>query len=356
MSKGRRTSDATNDKKKEEKKAKKKVKDEPKIKEEPDAEEPKAEEPTDKELRAHIRRLIPLVNLQNTGVKAFTKLLSKECGGADLKPRMKFIKEALSEAINELDDEEEEDESEQKTVAKKPTGLSVKKEISPELAAFLGRDPAELCARTEVVKGCWDYIKANNLQNPENKREIFLDDNMKKVFGCDSFTMFTMNKYVGAHIHPFKPVDLTANTTGKKKKRGAKKRKKKSDDDSDDNSSDDDDVRRSKKKRKPKKPGLQPPYRLSEELSDLVGTDILPRPQVVKGIWAHIKKHDLQNPNDKREILCDAKLKKVMGGNDKVTMFSMNRYVTDHLLEKLDRSEYDHDATEAELMARDEEE
>jgi hypothetical protein len=41
-----------------------------------------------------------------------------------------------------------------------------------------------------------------------------------------------------------------------------------------------------------------------------------------------------------------------MGGEDKVTMFNMNRHVTTHLLEKLDRSEYNHDETEAELMAR----
>jgi upstream activation factor subunit UAF30 len=288
-----------------------------------------------------------LVNLQNTGVKAFTKLLSKECGGADLKPRMKFIKVALAEAINELEEEEDDEEEEEEDEApKKPrrTGLSVKKEISKELAGFLGKDPTELLARTDVVKGMWDYIKAKELQNPENKREIFLDDKMKAVFGCDKFTMFTMNKYLGAHIHPFKPVDLTA-PAKKKNPPGSpgRKRKKKGDKK---------DGKVTKKKRKPKKPGLQPPYRLSEALADLVGTNILPRPQVVKAIWEHIKKHDLQNPEDKREILCDKKLKKVMGGEDKVTMFNMNRHVTTHLLEKLDRSEYNHDETEAELMAR----
>ena len=331
-------------KKEEAKRGKKKKKEEKTNIDEPESEN---EEPTDEELRSHIRRLIPLVNLQSTGVKAFTKLLSKECGGADLKPRMKFIKVALSEAINELDDDDDESKEDEPKKPRK-TGLSIKKEISLELASFLGRDPAELMARTEVVKGMWDYIKAKNLQNPENKREIFLDEKMKEVFGCDAFTMFTMNKYIGAHIHPFKPVDLTTNTT--KKKPTSKRKRKKGDYNSD--SGDE----KGKKKRKPKKPGLQPPYKLSDELAELVGTDILPRPQVVKAIWAHIKKYDLQNPTDKREILCDDKLKKVMGGEDKVTMFNMNRYVTDHLLEKLDRSEYNHDETEAELAARDEEE
>jgi upstream activation factor subunit UAF30 len=50
-----------------------------------------------------------------------------------------------------------------------------------------------------------------------------------------------------------------------------------------------------------------------------------------------------QNPKDRREILCDAKLKAVMGGNEKVTMFSMNKHITPHLLEKLDKSYYTHE-------------
>ena len=49
-----------------------------------------------------------------------------------------------------------------------------------------------------------------------------------------------------------------------------------------------------KKKRKPKKPGLQPPYRLSKAMKAVVGKDILPRPQVVTALWAYIKEKDLQ--------------------------------------------------------------
>ena len=55
----------------------------------------------------------------------------------------------------------------------------------------------------------------------------------------------------------------------------------------------------------------------------------------------------LQNPEDKREIICDSKLKSVMGGKARVTMFNMNRYITDHLLEKLDRSAYTHEESAA---------
>ena len=45
--------------------------------------------------------------------------------------------------------------------------------------------------------------------------------------------------------------------------------------------------------------------------------------------------------------MCDDKLKAVMGGNAKVTMFNMNRFITDHLLEKLDKSAYVHDESQS---------
>ena len=259
--------------------------------------------PTDEELKVLIRKLIPKVNLQKTGIKAFIKLLQKECGGTDLKSKSDSIKQELSEAINEMeessdddDDDEDDDSSTSESEDDLPAppkkkraagkGLSIKKEISQELATFLGQ--GREMARTEIVKALWDYIKAHNLQNPENKREIILDDPMKTVFHCERFTMFTMNKYVAAHIHPYKDVDLTPKekkpkAPKKETKAASKKRKRTAAESSS-----------SKKKRKPKKPGLQPPYRLSEALTEVVGKDILPRPQVVTALWDYIKKNDLQ--------------------------------------------------------------
>jgi upstream activation factor subunit UAF30 len=99
------------------------------------------------------------------------------------------------------DDDDYDDDSEpmQKKMKKKKKkrsvavgrGLSVKKELSPELASFLCQ---EMASRTEVVKLLWNYIKEHDLQNPENKREILLDERMKQVFGVDVFTMFTKVK------------------------------------------------------------------------------------------------------------------------------------------------------------------
>jgi upstream activation factor subunit UAF30 len=52
------------------------------------------------------------------------------------------------------------------------------------------------CIRSKV----WDCIKARNLQNPENRREIPADDALRKVFGKDKVTMFEMNKHLAQHL------------------------------------------------------------------------------------------------------------------------------------------------------------
>ena len=76
--------------------------------------------------------------------------------------------------------------------------------------------------------------------------------------------------------------------------------------------------------------GLARPVKPSADLAAIVGSDPLPRSEVVSKIWAHIKKNNLQNPNNKREILADDKLRKVFGV-DKCTMFEMNKHLSKHL-------------------------
>ena len=68
---------------------------------------------------------------------------------------------------------------------------------------------------------------------------------------------------------------------------------------------------------------------LSAPLQKFLGSKELPRTQVVKMIWQYIKEHDLQNPKDRREILCDEKMEPIFG--KKMTMFSMNKLLTKHL-------------------------
>lgn len=80
----------------------------------------------------------------------------------------------------------------------------------------------------------------------------------------------------------------------------------------------------------PKTGGIHAPVTPSPELAAVVGSDKLPRSQVISKVWDHIKKNNLQNPANKREILADDKLKKVFG-KDKVTMFEMNKHIAKHV-------------------------
>lgn len=84
--------------------------------------------------------------------------------------------------------------------------------------------------------------------------------------------MFSMNKYIGAHVEPYKPVDLTKSSTPKKRKAAP----------NDDGSG------------KKRSMGLQAPYRLSDDLEAVVGKSVLPRPQVTQALWAYIRENNLQ--------------------------------------------------------------
>jgi chromatin remodeling complex protein RSC6 len=77
--------------------------------------------------------------------------------------------------------------------------------------------------------------------------------------------------------------------------------------------------------------GITAPVEPSPELAEIVGKDKLPRSEVVSKMWDYIKKHDLQNPKDKREILADETLQKVFGGKKQVSMFEMNKHLSTHL-------------------------
>jgi len=76
---------------------------------------------------------------------------------------------------------------------------------------------------------------------------------------------------------------------------------------------------------------LQKPLTPSAELAAVVGSAQLSRGEVVSKIWEYIKKNNLQNPQNKREIVADAKLKPVFGGKDRVSMFEMNKHLAQHL-------------------------
>jgi upstream activation factor subunit UAF30 len=76
------------------------------------------------------------------------------------------------------------------------------------------------------------------------------------------------------------------------------------------------------------------PLLLSSALSNFMGgLGEMSRPEVVKHLWRYIKDHDLQDPKDKRFILCDTQLKSLFG-HERINAFRMNKYLTAHLHDK----------------------
>ena len=255
--------------------------------------------PSEDAIRKQMEQLIPKIDINDITIKQFVKMLSNKMG-AILKEKKNFIRNALTEILDQMEQENENESSSssseeesssssgeedvkeeaEKTKSVKnirKVGILAEKKLSPQLAAFIGK-PQE--SRPQVVKALWKYFKEKDLQNPNDKRQIFLDKTLKAVFNVDQFTMFTLNKYVGAHIEPFQPVNLEelSENSKKKKKRKAEVAKN----------------AKGKKDPKKRKSGTQPPFRLSDDLAKVVGKSILPRPQVTQALWVYIKENNLQ--------------------------------------------------------------
>ena len=68
---------------------------------------------------------------------------------------------------------------------------------SAQLAAVVGENPAP---RTEITKKLWEYIKRKGLQDPQQKRMINADENLRPIFKKDQVSMFDMTKLVNKHL------------------------------------------------------------------------------------------------------------------------------------------------------------
>ena len=86
---------------------------------------------------------------------------------------------------------------------------------------------------------------------------------------------------------------------------------------------------KAKKKRKPNAAFMKA-LTPSDDLASIVGSRPLPRTQAVKKIWDHIKKHDLQNPANRRNILSDTLLRK-LSGKAEFSMFELAKIVNTNL-------------------------
>merc|ERR1711872_761211 len=117
----------------------------------------------------------------------------------------------------------------------------------------------------------------------------------------------------------------------RKPKPSPKKRKAADDDDSDE------DWEKKKKKSGGGRKGggksaFTKSFKLSAELADVVGADVMPRHEVVKKLWAVIKERELQDPKNKQFAICDDQLLKVFGLK-RFRTFGMMKHLKDHFLE-----------------------
>ena len=89
------------------------------------------------------------------------------------------------------------------TGSKKKTGFTAPAPITDELAVFLGKEPGTWLARTEVTKELSKYFKKHNLQNPENRRIIFPNKQVKKLLRLksgDELSYFNLQRYISPHF------------------------------------------------------------------------------------------------------------------------------------------------------------
>ena len=89
-------------------------------------------------------------------------------------------------------------------------------------------------------------------------------------------------------------------------------------------------VKKAAAKRKPSAAFMKP-MNVSPALAAVVGAKPLPRTEVTKKLWAYIKKNNLQDKKNKRNINADAALKAVFAGKATVNMFEMTKLVSKHL-------------------------
>ncbi|OGW85090.1 MAG: DNA topoisomerase III [Omnitrophica bacterium RIFCSPHIGHO2_02_FULL_46_11] len=78
-------------------------------------------------------------------------------------------------------------------------------------------------------------------------------------------------------------------------------------------------------------PAFMKPLKPSSDLAKIVGSSPLPRTEATKKLWEYIKKHNLQDPSNRRNINADAALTSVFGGKKTVNMFEMTKLVSQHL-------------------------
>lgn len=261
--------------------------------------------------------LVEIVNNSDINVltaKQTRNLLEKK-HKVSFTAKKQFIKGSLVSIV-----EKKLAELDNKKTKSKESGLSKPLYLSPLLSKFLDGKKTE--SRLQVVKKLWEYIKENNLQDPADKRQIIADEVLFRLFDRKKFSGFSMNKYLSCHFKKDEndefPSPYESDSDSVKAAKNITKKKKR---------------KRKRSSGEPSKPnGFTVPIKISSELSSFLGgKKEESRAQVVKALWKHIKDNDLQDPKDKRTILCDSSLKSLFN-IEKTSSFGMNKLIQKHFI------------------------
>jgi len=92
-------------------------------------------------------------------------------------------------------------------------------------------------------------------------------------------------------------------------------------------------VKKVAKKKSARKPNaaFMAPLQPSAALSEVIGSKPIPRTEIIKKIWDHIKKNNLQDSKNRRMINADAKLKPIFDGKSQISMFELAKVVNKHV-------------------------
>ncbi|KAL2906185.1 Upstream activation factor subunit spp27 [Bienertia sinuspersici] len=183
--------------------------------------------------------------------------------------------------------------------------------LSPQLQKFLGTPHM---TRTEVVKRLWSYVREKNLQDPQDGKSIVCDETLRELLGVDSINILQINKALTKHIWPVKPV---------KRDRSRKQER-------------EEEPLEAELKEKPAKKvysGFLAPLPLSDTLIRFLGTgeSALTRADVIKRVWEYIKDKNLQDPFEKKTVICDEKLKELFNV-DSFHGFTVSKLLSAHFV------------------------
>ena len=256
--------------------------------------------------------------------------------------------------------------------------------LSPQLSRVCGG--RTVASRGMVLRYLWDYIKANGLQDSQQKLMLNLDAPMRAVAPSDWPAQVSSRKLTGmfgGHLSDYSgppPAEEVQAIRAKPPKPTG--RKKQADDSSSVTGSVASSAARAQKRPRDdavglpegvqllKRPRANKYYSISPQLqallpADKAGCTVASRQQVTKWIWDHIKAHGLQSTEHKTRVRLDAALRAVLGGGDEkgtLHMFHIAKHVGQHLtpyegpIPAADQAEYERgmaafEAQQAQLKA-----